>query len=85
MDPLFVPAPKPYSAYAPVARPPRRPRWATAERDDALPQTPAAREALEQALVDLIDAVPEARIWWDAIRAGSGPIAVQAAAPTRPS
>jgi hypothetical protein len=42
-------------------------------------QTPAAREALEQALVDLMDMVPEARTWWDSIRAGSGPIAAQAA------
>jgi hypothetical protein len=63
MDPLFVPAPKPYSAYAPVARPPRRPRWATAERDDALPQTPAARAAELRRIADQLGRVVRAIRW----------------------
>jgi hypothetical protein len=43
-------------------------------------EAPAARDALELSLVEVMDRVPEARAWWDAIRAGSEPIAAQAAA-----
>lgn len=50
--------------------------WLVAvERD-----TPTSRDALEEALVELMARVPEARTWWDAIRAASAPIAAEAAA-----
>lgn len=50
--------------------------WLAATRRD----TPARREPLEQDLMALIARVPEARTWWDAIRAASAPIATEAAA-----
>lgn len=43
-------------------------------------ETPADRDALELALVEVIAQVPVARSWWDAIRAASAPIAAEAAA-----